>query len=50
MAINKMDAIISTRYAPLVLPQVLSDFPTGDYMKYLPRFNGEGDAKRKKQS
>jgi hypothetical protein len=31
------------RYAPLVLPQALYAFPDGDYMKYLPRFNGEGD-------
>jgi hypothetical protein len=40
---NKMDVIIVARYAPLVLPQNLNSFPTRDYMKYLPRFNGEGD-------
>jgi hypothetical protein len=43
MVVNRMDAIIAARYAPLVLPQVLSAFPTGYYMKYFPRFNGEGD-------
>jgi hypothetical protein len=43
MVLNQMDIIISTRYAPLVLSQVLSVFPVGDYMKYFPRFNGEGD-------
>jgi hypothetical protein len=43
MVVNKMDAIIVARYAPLVLPQNLNAFPTGDYMKYFPRFNGEGD-------
>jgi hypothetical protein len=43
MVVNKMDVIIAARYAALVLPQNLNAFPTGDYMKYLPRFNGEGD-------
>jgi hypothetical protein len=43
MVVNIMDAIIAARYAPLVLPQNLNAFPTGDYMKYFPRFNGEGD-------
>jgi hypothetical protein len=43
MVVNRMDAIIVARYAPLVLPLVLSTFPTGDYMKYFPKFNGEGD-------
>ena len=38
-----MDAIIASRYAPLVLPIVFHAFPTIDYMKYLPRFNGEGE-------
>jgi hypothetical protein len=38
-----MDAIIATRCAPMVLPQVLYPFPSGDYMKYFPRFNGEGE-------
>jgi hypothetical protein len=43
MVVNRMEAIITTRYAPLVLPQNLNAFPTGDYMKYLPKYNGEGD-------
>jgi hypothetical protein len=43
MVANKMDATISTKYAPLVLPQVLYAFPKGYYMKYLPIFNGEGE-------
>jgi hypothetical protein len=43
MAVNRMDAIIATRYAPLVLPVVLHALPTIDYMKYLPRYNGEGE-------
>jgi hypothetical protein len=43
MAINRMDAIIAARYAPLVLPVVLHALPTIDYMQYLPRYNGEGE-------
>jgi hypothetical protein len=38
-----MDVIIDARYAPLVLPIVLLALPTKDYMKYLPRYNGEGE-------
>lgn len=38
-----MNAIIVARYAPLDLPQILHDFPTNDYMKYLPKFKGEGE-------
>jgi hypothetical protein len=40
---NRMDVIIVVGYAPLVLPHVLYAFPAADYMKYLPRFNGEGE-------
>jgi hypothetical protein len=43
MAVNKMDAIIAARYAPLILTQVLYAFPPNDYMYYLLRFNGEGE-------
>jgi hypothetical protein len=43
MDINRMDAIIAARYAPLGFPKVLYAFPIRDYMKYLPRFNGEGE-------
>jgi hypothetical protein len=38
-----MDAIVATRYAPLVLPQPLNSLPTGDYLKYMPKFTGEED-------
>ena len=38
-----MDAIIGSRYAPLVLPVALHAFPATDYMKYLPRYNEEGE-------
>jgi hypothetical protein len=41
---NRMDAIVATRYAPLILPQPLNPLPTGDYLKYMPKFSGEGDA------
>jgi hypothetical protein len=43
MVINRMDVIIAARYVPLVLPVVLHALPTTDYMKYLPRYNGEGE-------
>ena len=38
-----MDRIVAARYAPLVMPQPLHALPRGDYQKYLPRFNGQGD-------
>jgi len=41
--IDHMGAIIAARYTPLVLPHPLHEFPTNDYMKYLPKFNGEGE-------
>jgi uncharacterized small protein (DUF1192 family) len=40
---NKMDAIVAARYAPLILPQPLNPLPSGDYLKYMPKFSGEGD-------
>jgi hypothetical protein len=43
MVVNRMDVIIDARYAPLVLHVVLHALPTTDYMKYLPRYNGEGE-------
>jgi hypothetical protein len=43
MVVNMMDAIIVARYEPLVLPIDLHVFPTTDYMKNLPRYNGEGE-------
>ena len=38
-----MDRIVAARYAPLVMPRPLHALPGGDYQKYLPRFNGQGD-------
>ena len=38
-----MDWIVAARYAPLVMPQPLHALLGGDYQKYLPRFNGQGD-------
>jgi hypothetical protein len=40
---NRMDTIVSFRYAPLILPQPTNPFPAGDYLKYMPKFVGEGD-------
>jgi hypothetical protein len=33
MALNRMDAIVAARYAPLILPQLMYAFPPNDYMK-----------------
>jgi ribonuclease HI len=41
--LNRMDAIVAARYAPLILPQPTNPFPAGDYLKYMPKFTGEGD-------
>jgi hypothetical protein len=41
--LNRMDAIVSSRYAPLVLPQPMHPLPAGDYLKYMPKFTGEED-------
>ena len=41
--IDMMDRMVAARYAPLVLPQPLNALLGGDYQKYLPRFNGEGE-------
>ena len=38
-----MDRIVATRYAPLVSPQPLHALLGGDYQKYLPRLNDQGD-------
>jgi hypothetical protein len=43
MVVNKMDAIIAARYAPLVLHVGLHAVPATNYMKYFPRYNGECD-------
>ena len=41
--LDMMDRMVAARYAPLVLPQPLNALPGGDYQKYLPRFNGQGE-------
>ena len=41
--LDMMDRMVATRYAPLVLHQPLNSLPGGDYQKYLPRFNGQGE-------
>jgi len=43
MVANRMCAIIAAKYAPLVLNVGLHALPTAYYMKYLSRYNGEGD-------
>jgi hypothetical protein len=43
MVVNRMDVIIASKYGPLVLPLGLHALPTTNYMKYLPRYNREGD-------
>jgi hypothetical protein len=43
MAVIRMDAIIAARYALLVMHVALHFFPTTYNMKYLPRYNGEGE-------
>jgi len=35
---NRMDAIMDSRYAPLVLPQPTNSLLVGDYVKYMPKF------------
>jgi hypothetical protein len=40
---TRMEAIIATRYAPLVLAQPLNTLPADGYLKQLPKFTGEGD-------
>jgi hypothetical protein len=40
---NRMDAIVIVKYAPLVLPHPMNPLPAGDYLKYMPKFTGEGD-------
>jgi hypothetical protein len=40
---TRMEAIIATRYAPLVLPQPLNALAADGYLKQLPKFTGEGD-------
>ena len=41
--LTKMEMILVARYAPLILPNPLTAMPTRDYLKYMPKFTGEGD-------
>ena len=41
--LDYMDHIVADMYALLVMPQPLPDLPWGEYQKYLPRFNGQGE-------
>ena len=45
--IDMMDRMVASRYAPLVFPHPLNALPGGDYQKYLPRFNGQGETTAK---
>jgi ribonuclease HI len=40
---TRMEQILASRYAPLILPNPLSAMPTGDYQKYMPKFTGAGE-------
>jgi hypothetical protein len=40
---TRMEAIIASRYAPLLLPQPLNALPAYGYLNQLPKFTGEGD-------
>ena len=40
--LTKMERILVDRYDPLNLPNPLSTMPTRDYLKYMPKFTGEG--------
>jgi hypothetical protein len=40
---TRIQLIVVARYAPLVLPIPLHDFPQGDYLKYLSKFTREGE-------
>jgi hypothetical protein len=41
--LSRMDAIVVARYAPLILPHPMNPFPARDYLKYMPKFIGEGN-------
>jgi hypothetical protein len=41
--LNRMDSIVAARYSPLILPQPVNPLPTGDYLKYMPKFTREED-------
>ena len=39
----RMELIVAARYAPLVLPNPLNALPQGVYLKYFPKYIGEGN-------
>ena len=41
--LTKMERILVAKSALLNLPNCLSAMPTRDYLKYMPKFTGEGD-------
>jgi hypothetical protein len=41
--LNRMDTIVTAKYSPLILPHPVNPLPAGDYLKYMPKFTGEGD-------
>ena len=41
--LTKMERILVARYAPLNFPNPLLTMPTRHYLKYMPKFTGEGD-------
>jgi hypothetical protein len=38
---NRMDAIVASRYVPLILPHPMNSLPAGDYLKCMPKFTRE---------
>jgi hypothetical protein len=40
---NRMDTIVAARYSHLVLSLPMNPLPAADYLKYMPKFTGEGD-------
>ena len=40
---TRIELIMAARYAPLVLPNPMNALPQGDYLKYLPKYTGEGN-------
>ena len=45
--LDMMDRMVVARYAPLVFPQPLNALPGGDYQKFMPRINGQGETTTK---
>jgi hypothetical protein len=40
---NRMDAIVSAIFVPLILPRPINSLLVGEYLKYMPMFTGEED-------